>query len=144
MPLDTYRNAEGPARQIIHAGTFWDGASPQVQHNVDIEVHGNRIKSVRPHRKPGKGENVVDASKLFVMPGLWDTHFHREREIRMFGDRTNRAQLAYGMTSTLAPGDVAYSTARRSAPACAPDRAASPPASRSTAHARTWTTSAGS
>ena len=44
------------------------------------------------------------------MPGLWDTHFHREREIRFFADRTNRAQLAYGMTSTLAPGDVAYSS----------------------------------
>jgi Tol biopolymer transport system component len=111
VPLDlTYRNAEGEGRQVIHAGTFWDGVSTQVQTNVDIEVVGNRIKSVRPHKKPLRGPNVVDASRLFVMPGLWDTHFHREREIRFFADRTNRAQLAYGMTSTLAPGDVAYSS----------------------------------
>ena len=111
VPLDlTYRNAEGQGRQVIHAGKFWDGASPNVLTNVDVEIHGNRVKSVRPHKKAGKGENVIDASNLFVMPGLWDTHFHREREIRMFGDRTNRAQLAYGMTSTLAPGDVAYSS----------------------------------
>jgi Tol biopolymer transport system component/imidazolonepropionase-like amidohydrolase len=111
VPLDlTYRNAEGPSRQIIHAGKFWDGASPKVRENVDIEVVGNRIKSVRPHRNHGQGTKVVDASRLFVMPGLWDTHFHREREIRFFADRTNRAQLAYGMTSTLAPGDVAYSS----------------------------------
>jgi Tol biopolymer transport system component/imidazolonepropionase-like amidohydrolase len=111
VPLDlAYRNAEGPSRQIIHAGKFWDGTSPQVRENVDIEIVGNRIKSVKPHKKPLRGQNVIDASRLFVMPGLWDTHFHREREIRHFGDRTNRAQLAYGMTSTLAPGDVAYSS----------------------------------
>lgn len=111
VPLDLeYRNVEGPKRQVIHAGTFWDGISSEVQKNVDIEIHGNRVHSVRPHRKPLRGENVVDASSLFVMPGLWDTHFHREREIRFFGDRTNRAQLAYGMTSTMAPGDVAYSS----------------------------------
>jgi Tol biopolymer transport system component len=111
VPLHlTYRNAEGPGRQVIHAGRFWDGTSPQVRTNVDIEVIGNRIKSVKPHTRPLHGPNVVDASNLFVMPGLWDTHFHREREIRFFADRTNRAQLAYGMTSTLAPGDVAYSS----------------------------------
>jgi len=111
VPLElTYRNAEGPSRQIIHAGKFWDGASPHVRQNVDVEVVGNRVKSVRPHRKQPHGTKVVDASQLFVMPGLWDTHFHREREIRFFGDRTNRTQLAYGMTSTLAPGDVAYSS----------------------------------
>jgi Tol biopolymer transport system component/imidazolonepropionase-like amidohydrolase len=111
VPLElTYQNAEGKGRQVIHAGKFWDGVSPQAQTNVDIEVIGNRIKSVRPHTKPLRGPNVIDASNLFVMPGLWDTHFHREREIRFFADRTNRAQLAYGMTSTLAPGDVAYSS----------------------------------
>jgi Tol biopolymer transport system component len=111
VPLDlTYRNAEGPDRQIIHAGKFWDGTSPRIQTNVDIEVVGNRIRSVKPHKKPLRGPGVIDASNLFVMPGLWDTHFHREREIRAFADRTNRAQLAYGMTSTLAPGDVAYSS----------------------------------
>ena len=111
VPLDlTYRNAEGPGRQIIHAGKFWDGTSPDIQTNVDIELQHNRIKRVTPHTKPLHGPNVIDASTLFVMPGLWDTHFHREREIRFFADRTNRAQLAYGMTSTMAPGDVAYSS----------------------------------
>ena len=97
-----------------------------VQTNVDIEIQFNRIKSVTPHTKPLHGPNVIDASNLFVMPGLWDTHFHREREIRFFADRTNRAQLAYGMTSTLAPGDVAYSSVenREATKAGAPRRAA--------------------
>jgi Tol biopolymer transport system component len=111
VPLDlTYRNAEGDGRQVIHAGKFWDAKSSRVRTNVDIEVIGNRIKSITPHAGPSGGDDVIDASNLFVMPGLWDTHFHREREIRFFGDRTNRAQLAYGMTSTLAPGDVAYNS----------------------------------
>ena len=111
VPLDlTYRSAEGDGRQVINAGKFWDAKSSQVRTNVDIEVIGGRIKSIKPHVGPPGGHGVIDASNLFVMPGLWDTHFHREREIRFFGDRTNRAQLAYGMTSTLAPGDVAYSS----------------------------------
>jgi Tol biopolymer transport system component len=111
VPLDlTYRSAEGNGRQVINAGKFWDAKSSQVRTNVDIEVIGNRIKSITPHTGPPGGDGVIDASNLFVMPGLWDTHFHREREIRFFADRTNRAQLAYGMTSTLAPGDVAYSS----------------------------------
>ena len=111
VPLElTYRNAEGRSRQIIHAGKFWDGTSPKIQTNVDIEIAFNRVRSVRPHTRALRGQHVIDASDLFVMPGLWDTHFHREREIRFFADRTNRAQLAYGMTSTMAPGDVAYSS----------------------------------
>ena len=70
------------------------------------------------------------------MPGLWDTHVHREHEIRFFADRTDRAQLAYGMTSTVAPGDVAYrSVENREAVQAGTrvGRAASPRASRSTA-----------
>ena len=92
-----------------------------------------------------RGDNVIDASNLFVMPGLWDTHFHREREIRFFADRTTAAQLAYGMTSTMAPGDVAYSSVenREATKAGLPRRTArrSPRVSRSTVLVPILTTS---
>src|SRR5262249_17361114 len=70
VPLDlTYSTAEGPSRQIIHAGKFWDGTSEKVQENVDIEIAFNRVKSVRPHSARGtRGANVIDATDQFVMP----------------------------------------------------------------------------
>jgi Tol biopolymer transport system component len=103
----TYRPAQSTGRTVIHAGRLWDGTSPEVEENVDIVVVNDRIKSISPHRRPIRGPHV-DASDLTVIPGLWDAHFHREREIRFFADRTGRAALAYGLTSTLAPGDAAY------------------------------------
>jgi Tol biopolymer transport system component len=102
-----YRPARPEGRTVIHAGRLWDGTSPTVRENVDIEVVGNRIRSVTPHTGPLRGGSV-DASTLTVIPGLWDTHVHQENEARLFGDRTGRGFLAYGVTSTLSVGDKVY------------------------------------
>ena len=92
VPLDlTYRNAEGPGVKSSTRASSGTARARDVQTNVDIEIPFNRVKSVTPHTGPLHGPNVIDASDLFVMPGLWDTHFHREREIRFFADRANRA-----------------------------------------------------
>jgi Tol biopolymer transport system component len=98
--------AQPAGRTVIHAGRFWDGTSPEVQENVDIVVVGNRIQRVTPHERPIRGPHV-DAAHLTVMPGLWDTHWHRF-EARLFGDRAGRAALAYGLTSTLSNADPVY------------------------------------
>jgi Tol biopolymer transport system component len=102
-----YRPAQPAARTAIHAGRLWDGTSPAVRQNVDIVVENNRIKSITPHSRPIQGP-YVDASNLTVIPGLWDTHVHQENEARLFGDRTGRGFLAYGVTSTLSVGDKVY------------------------------------
>ena len=106
LKLD-YKPAQPKGRQLIHAGRLWDAVSANVQENVDIEVVGNRIKSIRPHTKPLKGD-YIDASNLTVIPGLWDNHVHQENESKIFGDRTGRGWLAYGVTSTVSVGDQVY------------------------------------
>ena len=106
LKLD-YKPAKPTGRKLIHAGRLWDAVSANVQENVDIEVVGNRIKSIKPHTKPLKGD-FIDASNLTVIPGLWDNHVHQQNESRIFGDRTGRGWLAYGVTSTVSVGDLVY------------------------------------
>jgi len=77
IPFDlTWKQAVPKGRTIIHAGGLWDGISPTIYENVDIVIVGNRIKEVRPHQAPARGDSFVDASNLTVMPGLWDPHVH--------------------------------------------------------------------
>jgi Tol biopolymer transport system component len=101
-----YQPAQPSGRTVIHAGRLWDGTSSAIQQNVDIVVVNNRIQSIAPHARPIQ-EPYVDASTLTVIPGLWDTHWHRF-EARFFGDRAGRAALAYGLTSTLSNADPVY------------------------------------
>jgi Tol biopolymer transport system component len=99
-------------RYIVWAGRFWDGLGPDVRTNVDIEIVGNRIASISPHRvNPGQGQgnpHVVDASQFTVMPGLWESHTHEWISGKFFGDRLGRLWLAYGVTSLQSVGDPAY------------------------------------
>ena len=109
LDLD-YRPAQNRGRTVIHAGRFWDGTGANVRANVDIEVVNNRIKSIKPHTRPLSG-HFIDASNLTVIPGLWDNHVHQQVESRLFGDRTGRGWLAYGVTSTVSVGDQVYRAA---------------------------------
>jgi amidohydrolase family protein/WD40 repeat protein len=99
-------------RIIVWAGRFWDGLGADVKTNVDIEIVGNRIASIGPHRSnPGNGQgnpHVIDASQLTVMPGLWESHTHEWISGKFFGDRLGRLWLAYGVTSLQSVGDPAY------------------------------------
>jgi Tol biopolymer transport system component len=102
-----YAPAQPTGRIVIHAGRLWDATSPDVRQNVDIEIVNNRIRSITPHTRPIHGP-YVDASNLTVIPGLWDTHVHQQVESRIFGDRTGRSWLTYGVTSALSVGDQVY------------------------------------
>ena len=103
-----YQQEQPAGRTIIHVGKLWDGTSPDVQEDVNITVVNNRIQKITPDSEPPKGE-YVDASELTVIPGLWDSHVHQTFSDRFFGDRMGRINLAYGITSTLSPGDRVYS-----------------------------------
>lgn len=97
-------------RTIIHAGAVWDGISPWLRRNVDIVIDGNRIAGIRPHQpKDSYPDDVqyVDAGNLTVMPGLFESHIHREW-VPFLGAREGRQLLAYGITSTIAMGDPVY------------------------------------
>lgn len=109
IPLDlTWKQAVPKGRTIIHAGGLWDGINPTLYKNVDIVIIGNRIKEVRPHQQPGKGDRFVDASNLTVMPGLWDPHVHPRLKDAM--GPLMAIWLAYGITSVTSVGNVPYHT----------------------------------
>ncbi|MHA2790178.1 amidohydrolase family protein [Corynebacterium sp. S7] len=107
VPLEVNPHIEEGVK-TIQAGAIWDGTSESLRENVDIVVRDNRIESIsaRGENKP-QGE-VIDATDLTIMPGLFDAHIHQGLQSRFQGDRQGRTNLAYGVTSTMSMGDQAY------------------------------------
>ena len=115
VPLDLAWHRESAAKKIlVHAGRLWDGLGPNVRSNVDVIVVGRRIQRIEPHRDElhqvelQRGVEVVDASNLTVMPGLWEAHNHGYGGLSSYGDRAGRIWLAYGFTDLQSQGDQAY------------------------------------
>jgi Tol biopolymer transport system component len=112
IPLElSWRYEKAPERTIIHAGRLWDGRGPDVQTDVDIVVANGRIQSIEPHRDRGSSDSsahFVDASKLTVIPGLWESHTHEWISGKFYGDRLGRLWLAYGVTELQSQGDPVY------------------------------------
>jgi Tol biopolymer transport system component len=108
----TWRPQAPPSgEKVIHAGRLWAGTSGSEQHNVDIVVSGNKIVSVgpaQPRSTYGPGVQYVDASKDTVIPGLWESHAHEGMDQPFAGGRTNRLELAMGITSEMSMGDEPY------------------------------------
>jgi len=87
---------------------MWDGTGERVRENVDLIIEGARIRAITPHRGgPGRGEEYVDARDQTVIPGLWDTHNH-PFEQPGYGGRYMSEYLAYGITSSVSMGGLAY------------------------------------
>lgn len=120
IPLDLDWSPEMPSgTTIIHAGRLWDGRGAGVMTDVDITVEDHRIKKIQRHRDDrghddnGHGHKVrrIDASKLTVVPGLWESHTHEWISGKFYGDRLGRLWLAYGVTSLNSVGDPVYRAA---------------------------------
>jgi Tol biopolymer transport system component len=113
VPVNLTWRPEAPpnGEKVIHAGTLWAGTSDSEQTNVDIVVRGNKIVSVGPAQPrstyPG-GVQYVDASQDTVIPGLWESHAHEGMDQPFSGGRTNRLELAMGITSEMSMGDEPY------------------------------------
>ncbi|HEX4592773.1 MAG TPA: amidohydrolase, partial [Bryobacteraceae bacterium] len=110
VPVDLSWHRESSAKKVlIHAGRLWDGLGPNVRSNVDVTIVGRRIQKIEPHRDElHQGSDVVDASNLTVMPGLWEAHNHGYGGLATYGDRAGRIWLAYGFTDLQSQGDTAY------------------------------------
>jgi hypothetical protein len=111
VALDLPWHRETSTRKtVIHAGRMWDGTGPNVRTGIDLTIVGRRIQKIEPHREDTHqgADDVVDASNLTVMPGLWESHNHRYGGLRSYGDRSGRIWLAYGFTDLQSQGDPAY------------------------------------
>ena len=115
IPVDlTWRSEPVPQRTLVHAGKLWDGRGADVQTDVDILIVDKRIQSIQPHAESAHQRavtdryQVVDASKLTVIPGLWESHTHEWISGKFYGDRLGRLWLAYGVTELQSQGDPVY------------------------------------
>lgn len=88
---------------VVHVGKLVDGISKTARNNVDIVIDGNRITSVGPHVAGRAG--TIEAPELTAMPGLIESHSHRQSD---FGEEQGRSFLAYGITTVRNPGDLPY------------------------------------
>ncbi len=77
VPLVAQTPARTPAPKVvaIRAGFLIDPESGTVTPNQVIVVEGERIKAVGNIPVP-QGAEVIDLSKLYVLPGLVDAHTH--------------------------------------------------------------------
>jgi Tol biopolymer transport system component len=106
----TWRRSVRPRarRTRIHAGRLWDGTGEYVHEDVDLIIEGARIRAVTAHHGPGQpGEQYVEAGDKTVIPGLWECHNH-PFEQPAFGGRYMSLYLAYGITSNVSMGGLAY------------------------------------
>ena len=112
VPLQlTYKQDIPEQKMLIHAGRVWKGEGSEEQTDVDIFIVGNRIESIEPHRDAPVPDNVreIDASKLTVLPGLWENHAHPNAHNSIYyGDRMGRLWLAYGITELREMAGNAY------------------------------------
>jgi len=90
-----------PRRILIKAGHLIDGRANSAQANAGILIEGDRIKAVGPlarvESQAGDAQ-VIDLSKMTVLPGLIDAHVH----LLLQGDSTSEAydrQLLYESTA---------------------------------------------
>ena len=99
----TWTQKAAPGTTIIRAGALWDGIAPTLQRDVDIVIQRNRIVAIRPHRANAErgAAKYIDASRLTVLPGLWDPHIHPLTLYNggQFG-QIAALFLSYGITST--------------------------------------------
>ncbi|MFZ3005682.1 MAG: amidohydrolase family protein [Phenylobacterium sp.] len=107
VPL-TWANAKPRGKTVIRAGKLWDGLGPDLKHDVDIVVDGNRIAAILPAGQGPTDARLIDARDATVIPGLVEIHAHRQMQGYGYGDREGRLWLALGVTSTRSPGSPAY------------------------------------
>lgn len=68
--------AQAPKVTVIKAGRLIDTIAGKVLENQTIIVEGDRIKAVGSNLTVPSGAEVIDLSKMTVMPGFTDSHVH--------------------------------------------------------------------
>jgi imidazolonepropionase-like amidohydrolase len=112
-------------RTLVHCGTLFTGLEDQPRHQHTLVIEDGSLAYVGPSSAAPAAsptDQVIDAGKRFVMPGLVDTHTHlvfgnakSEEDIDIFVSPEFRAirglffaqhVIAAGYTSIVCPGDA--------------------------------------
>jgi imidazolonepropionase-like amidohydrolase len=102
---------EGPfTRMVIRGVTLIDGTGAPPRGPVDIVVEGNRIAAIRnagtpnvpmrQNRQPNDAQKEIDATGMYVMPGIVDLHLHLGGpEKATDNEYYNKLWMAHGITT---------------------------------------------
>jgi imidazolonepropionase-like amidohydrolase len=110
LPLAlSYTPAIPTGRVVVHSGYLVDGVSKVRRENMDVVIDANRITRVVAHDAAlHRTGTVVDATGRTVMPGLIEFHTHLQADL---GAASERAYLAFGITTVRSPGSTPYEAA---------------------------------
>ncbi|MDH3648319.1 MAG: amidohydrolase family protein [Saprospiraceae bacterium] len=106
----TWQPSVDTSTKVIHAGGLFDGLTNRIQRDKDIIIRGNRITGIEDHDPDRATDSIIDASNLYVTPGLIDIHAHQASEM---GEILGRRWLAWGVTSTRDPATNPYDALNR-------------------------------
>jgi N-acetylglucosamine-6-phosphate deacetylase len=82
---------------VLHAG--------RIEQSADVRIKGGSIVAIGKGLEPGYGSKVLDATGLYVLPGLIDIHNHGLRDVWVDRDdihKYSRYQTENGVTSCVA------------------------------------------
>ncbi|MBN2334383.1 adenine deaminase [Candidatus Bathyarchaeota archaeon] len=88
-----------PADKVIVGGTLVDVATRRLVPGMDVAIKGGRVAAIGDvGHTVGPGTERIDASGLYVAPGLVDAHYHIESS-RLSPRRHAQLTLPFGTTS---------------------------------------------
>ena len=88
--------AQAPATLLIKGATIIDGVADAPLRDRSLLIEGNTIREVLPANAAAPaGTQVLDLSGKFIIPGLFDSHVHRE-------DYMGELFINHGVTSIVA------------------------------------------
>ena len=105
------REGDGPfTRLVIRGATVIDGTGAPPRGPMDIVIEGNQITQVASVGYPGvridtagrprRGDREIDATGMYVMPGLVDLHVHQGTTQKApMSEYYNKLWLGHGITS---------------------------------------------
>ena len=105
------REGEGPfTRLVIRGATVIDGTGAPPRGPVDIVIEGNQITQVASvgypgvridtARRPRRGDRELDATGMYVMPGIVDLHVHQGTQQKApMSEYYNKLWLGHGITT---------------------------------------------
>ena len=128
-PAPSRRAGEGDGpfqRLIIRGATLIDGSGGPPRGPVDIVVEGNKIVEIagvgvpkvpiNPNRRPTGAVKEIDATGMYVMPGLVDTHVHMNDPGRAEWEGVEHATAAAAAGGTTTVIDITARISRKEYP----------------------------
>lgn len=104
------RTGDAESRLAITDIAVVDVSTGSIQFGRTVIVVGNRIVSIAPaaSTRVASGTKVLNGSRKFLIPGLWDMHSH----VLTFGPTSLALYLAHGVTSVRDMGAERFADAK--------------------------------